>query len=65
MSSSPSSKADQIRACLDEALKQRVMVMDGAMGTMIQSYALTEKDFRGDRFGNLEGNLQATTSCSI
>lgn len=58
MSSSPSSKADQIRACLDEALKQRVMVMDGAMGTMIQSYALTEKDFRGDRFGNLEGNLQ-------
>ena len=36
------------------------MVFDGAMGTMIQSYDLTESDFRGDRFTNhvvdLKGN---------
>jgi len=36
----------QLRA----ALAQRILVLDGAMGTMIQSYALDEKDFRGERF---------------
>ena len=35
----------QLRA----ALAQRILVLDGAMGTMIQSYALEEKDFRGER----------------
>ncbi len=36
------------------------MVLDGAMGTMVQSYNLSEKDFRGDRFyshgKDLKGN---------
>lgn len=31
-------------------LQQRILVIDGAMGTMIQQYRLGEKDFRGDRF---------------
>lgn len=31
-------------------LKERVLVLDGAMGTSIQNYQLSEKDFRGDRF---------------
>jgi 5-methyltetrahydrofolate--homocysteine methyltransferase len=31
-------------------LKQRILVIDGAMGTMIQRYKLEEKDYRGDRF---------------
>jgi len=31
-------------------LKNRIMVLDGAMGTMIQRYKLTEKDFRGEKF---------------
>ena len=31
-------------------LKKRVLVLDGAMGTMIQQYKLTEDDFRGNRF---------------
>ena len=35
---------------LEEALKERVLVLDGAMGTMIQQYALQESDFRGERF---------------
>jgi len=35
---------------LRAALAQRILVLDGAMGTMIQSYALEEKDFRGERF---------------
>jgi 5-methyltetrahydrofolate--homocysteine methyltransferase len=35
---------------LKSILNQRIMVIDGAMGTMIQRYKLTETDFRGDRF---------------
>lgn len=31
-------------------LQQRIMILDGAMGTMIQQYKLTEADYRGDRF---------------
>ena len=33
-----------------EELKKRILVIDGAMGTMIQRYQLTEADFRGERF---------------
>lgn len=33
-------------------LEKRVLVLDGAMGTMIQQYKLTEKEFRGERFAN-------------
>ena len=32
--------------------KERVLILDGAMGTMIQKYGLTEEDFRGSRFAN-------------
>jgi 5-methyltetrahydrofolate--homocysteine methyltransferase len=43
-----------------EALKERILVIDGAMGTMIQRHTLTEEDFRGERFKNhahpLKGN---------
>ena len=35
---------------LPEILKQRIVVLDGAMGTMIQRYKLTEADYRGERF---------------
>ena len=33
-----------------EILKQRILIIDGAMGTMIQRYKLEEADYRGDRF---------------
>ena len=33
---------------LNSILKQRILVLDGAMGTMIQKYNLEEKDFRGE-----------------
>jgi len=36
-------------AQLRDALARRILILDGAMGTMIQSYGLEEKDFRGDR----------------
>jgi 5-methyltetrahydrofolate--homocysteine methyltransferase len=39
-------------AALPELLKQRIMILDGAMGTMIQRYKLTEADYRGTRFAD-------------
>ncbi|PWL32341.1 homocysteine S-methyltransferase family protein [uncultured Roseivirga sp.] len=45
---------------IEEILKQRILVLDGAMGTMIQRHPLTEEDFRGERFKDhqhpLKGN---------
>ncbi len=45
---------------IEKLLKERILVLDGAMGTMIQRYSLDEKDFRGERFVNhscdLKGN---------
>ncbi|MFQ5660638.1 MAG: methionine synthase [Gammaproteobacteria bacterium] len=45
---------------LENLLKERILLLDGAMGTMIQSYKLEEKDFRGERFAehpcDLKGN---------
>jgi 5-methyltetrahydrofolate--homocysteine methyltransferase len=35
---------------LHDVLARRILILDGAMGTMIQRYALTEEDFRGERF---------------
>jgi len=35
---------------IEEIVKQRILILDGAMGTMIQQYQLSENDFRGERF---------------
>jgi len=40
---------------LHQLLAQRILVLDGAMGTMIQRYMLTEADFRGIRFQDWKG----------
>ncbi|MFC2116022.1 methionine synthase [Bacteroidota bacterium] len=40
------------------ALETRVLVMDGAMGSLIQEYGLTESDFRGKRFANFPHDLK-------
>ena len=37
---------------LKELLKTKILVLDGAMGTMVQSYTLSETDFRGKQFQN-------------
>jgi 5-methyltetrahydrofolate--homocysteine methyltransferase len=37
-------------ASLQEAIKNRILILDGAMGTMIQRYKLSEADYRGERF---------------
>ncbi|MCF8339192.1 MAG: homocysteine S-methyltransferase family protein, partial [Bacteroidales bacterium] len=48
------------RPLTSQDFKEKIFVLDGAMGTMIQNYNLEEKDFRGQRFSNhphaLQGN---------
>ncbi|MCA8911920.1 MAG: homocysteine S-methyltransferase family protein, partial [Planctomycetes bacterium] len=46
---------------LQQLLQQRILVMDGAMGTMLQRYMLDEKDFRGERFKDHPTNLQGNS----
>ncbi|MFB3101197.1 MAG: homocysteine S-methyltransferase family protein, partial [Gammaproteobacteria bacterium] len=45
---------------LEQLLQERILLLDGAMGTMIQSYQLEEADYRGERFADhpcdLKGN---------
>ena len=52
-------------AALEKALLQRILVLDGAMGTMIQRYRLTEAEYRGKRFEawpkDLRGNNDLLT----
>ena len=39
-----------LTANIAEELKSRILIVDGAMGSMIQSYSLSESDYRGDKF---------------
>ncbi len=43
---------------LEQLLHERILILDGAMGTMIQGYELEESDFRGTRFADHEGQLK-------
>jgi 5-methyltetrahydrofolate--homocysteine methyltransferase len=43
---------------LEPLLARRILVLDGAMGTMIQSYQLAEKDYRGERFADWPSDLR-------
>jgi 5-methyltetrahydrofolate--homocysteine methyltransferase len=43
---------------IQQLLHERILIFDGAMGTMIQSYNLDEDDYRGERFKNAEQQLQ-------
>jgi 5-methyltetrahydrofolate--homocysteine methyltransferase len=45
-------------AALERALEQRILVLDGAMGTMVQRYSLTEAEFRGERFKDFHRDLR-------
>lgn len=46
-----SDRAARLQA-LQNALKERILMLDGGMGTMIQTYKLTEEDYRGTRFAD-------------
>ncbi|MDG3084812.1 methionine synthase [Vibrio hannami] len=50
--------ASNIRQIIEEQLKQRILIIDGAMGTMIQGYKLEEADYRGERFADWQCDLK-------
>ena len=43
---------------MKDIIKERILVLDGAMGTMIQQYGLTEEDFRGEQFKDVPGLMK-------
>jgi len=45
-------------ARLDPLLQERLLILDGAMGTMIQRYGLGEQDYRGERFAGWKSDLK-------
>jgi 5-methyltetrahydrofolate--homocysteine methyltransferase len=50
---------------VQEIIKQRILVLDGAMGTMIQRYKLTEEDYRGTRFLNHSASLKGNNDLLV
>jgi 5-methyltetrahydrofolate--homocysteine methyltransferase len=47
-----------VNPALAKALEERILVIDGAMGTMIQAAGLEEADYRGERFAAHQGDLK-------
>jgi 5-methyltetrahydrofolate--homocysteine methyltransferase len=52
-------------SALEQALAHRILILDGAMGTMIQRYKLTEADFRGERFKDHPKDVQGNNDLLI
>jgi 5-methyltetrahydrofolate--homocysteine methyltransferase len=52
-----SDRAARLQA-LQQALKERILILDGGMGTMIQSYKLEEEDYRGERFADWPSDVK-------
>ncbi|MDI9228360.1 methionine synthase, partial [Serratia bockelmannii] len=50
---------------LRRQLAQRILVLDGGMGTMIQSYRLDERDFRGERFADWRSDLKGNNDLLV
>jgi 5-methyltetrahydrofolate--homocysteine methyltransferase len=50
---------------LHELLAERILILDGAMGTMIQRHKLTEADFRGERFKNHPKDLRGNSDLLV
>ena len=48
----------QTKPSLEHLLRERILVLDGAMGSMIQTHQLTEKDFRGEFFNHHSSELR-------
>ncbi len=55
---SPQPDGSEVMAALKAAARERILIMDGAMGTEIQQLGLGEDHFRGDRFAACECHLQ-------
>jgi 5-methyltetrahydrofolate--homocysteine methyltransferase len=53
------------RTLLDDLVRQRILVLDGAMGTMIQRHRLTDADFRGERFRDHPHDLKGDSDVLV
>ena len=53
------------RTLLDSLLARRVLVLDGAMGTMVQRHSLTDADYRGTRFADHGHDLKGDTDVLV
>lgn len=47
-----------MKTSISQLVSERILILDGAMGTMIQQYNLQEDDFRGERFSTIPGQLK-------
>ncbi len=52
-------------ATLQSLLAQRILIIDGAMGTMIQRHKLEEEDYRGDRFADWASDLKGNNDLLV
>ncbi|MEX1032110.1 MAG: homocysteine S-methyltransferase family protein [Cellvibrionaceae bacterium] len=52
-------------AALKNALKERIVVLDGGRGTMVQSYGLSEADYRGERFADWHSDLKGNNDLLV
>ena len=60
MKAQPLKAATLGRPSMDAVAKERIFVLDGATGTTIQQYKLTEEEFRGERFKDFDGEVRGT-----
>ncbi|MDH5897450.1 methionine synthase [Vibrio splendidus] len=54
-----------VRQKIDTLLKQRILLIDGGMGTMIQDYKLEEQDYRGERFADWHSDLKGNNDLLV
>ncbi|MFN2288469.1 MAG: methionine synthase [Chromatocurvus sp.] len=58
-------RARNTESALKDALEQRILVIDGAMGTMIQAEGLSDADYRSERFADFDGDLKGNNDLLV
>lgn len=58
MSNTNTESTSEVKSNILQAIKERILVLDGAMGTMLQRYNFSEEDFRGERFKDFPHSLK-------
>ena len=58
MSDTNTKSTSEVKSNILQAIKERILVLDGAMGTMLQRYNFSEEDFRGERFKDFPHSLK-------
>src|SRR5580658_4617059 len=54
-----------VRKTIQDRLKESILIIDGAMGTMIQRHKLEEKDYRGERFKDWPSDLKGNNDLLV